>query len=402
MLFSACGRTTPKSGSAPAPQAIAAQQTAKSAPLASSVESDDAGTAPAAEASVQPYAELPRWYNRFDPLKWFVVVEQKAPKGYQGILQQIDHTPFPGKPVARIRAFERGLGESARSMRLDCEFLTAAGTVCPNVLFPGKTLSQAQQTRLLAVFGEAKRWMEQPGGHLMSRPRVHCGIEPGVAFILYDKSDSPIGEIQYAEGCQLINLQPMPPDGWDDFVSVTLLEKDTLRALCNELELDTCRDDPVPWSEIYAPTRPRQALPLLLRDAPNIERDRILAQTTPLERRQLCAWVWRGIQTVYRSLPGSSLDGVEAGTEFAERGASRALRLVSIDDCVRKFPVDCARLVSDVVNDLRQTLENLAQARIRIPEQCVFGMLSVTATQENELNRIRFSQEGRTIPRSSD
>jgi len=403
VLFSACGRTTPKPGNAPAPQAIATQQTAKSAPPASSVEADDvevddAGAAPATEAAVQPYAELPRWYKRFDPLKWFAAVEQTPPKGYKGILQQIDHAPFPGKPVARTRAFERGLGESARSMRLDCEFLSVAGTVCPDVMFPGKTLSLAQQTRLLAVFGEAKRWIERPGGHLTARPRLHCGIRPGVAFIIYDSYDSPIGEVQFNEGCQSIKLQPILPDGWDDFASVTLLEKDTIRALCNELELDSCRDDRAPWSNVSARTRARRALPLLLRETPDIERDRTLDKTALLERRQLCAWVWRGIQTVYRSYADSSVDGVAASTEFAEYGSPHALKLMSIDDCVSKFPVHCDRSVGDTVNDLRRTIESLSQNIIRFPAKCVLGLMSVSATQENESNRIRFSQGGAPVP----
>ncbi len=286
--------------------------------------------------------------------------------------------PFPGFSVARIRAFDLGYGEYADALEDKCDAVTDRGTLCPQVIAPGKTLSDEQQARLMAIVKNPPEF-QKFGSYRRGRPRFRCFDEPATVFIFYDSNDNPGGIVTLTVGCLSWQFQPAVFGTWEDFEGLFEEERPVIHSLCDELEMRGCGTHPPKHPPRQEPIiRARRLLPGVLEPPPSIDEAKPLSDTTSAERLTLCVWAWRGIQTASIALR-SKQETAAPGFVFTERGNSSALEMLSIDQCLRRFPAECRNNTSKEIEGLRTLISALAEGRVVIPPTCLFGIAPLSS-----------------------
>lgn len=327
----------------------------------------------AEDHSEAPYEELPKWYAYQDPLQWYVAEQQLPVRGFHQLPEQLYGTRFPGRKVAKVIAYELGNQYGQLSIGADCDVLARDGTLCPQVLYPGKVLSPAQQAQLLAIAESPPRYFEHRPGRALARATTRCGQEVTTAFVFYDSREVPVGLVNLHGQCQSWQLVPAPRDTWRGLAGMRPEESAVLERLCQELELDTCKAPLL--SAAKMPQEPPRALalrllPAVLQDRKGYTNGQSLAHTTSIERQRLCLWAWRGATVATTALHGSA---VTPGTRFSEDRSPLTLQFLSLQECVTRFP-NCEETVEESMDALTKVLLALSLSRVTAPTRCVFGI----------------------------
>ena len=178
--------------------------------------------------------EIPKWYRSIDPMNSYLLHPQVAPKGFRPLKARIRSRLFPGQPYSEIWGYEIAI-DSSIQMQPGCEQLARDGTLCPNVVYPGRQLDAAQTKQLLSIAEHPVDSVEtvanpDGSGHTLRRARLRCG-EPVAMFVFVDASRRPVGIVSVDEGCVQWSFQPAPKDAWEGLAVVTETEYEGLRAM---------------------------------------------------------------------------------------------------------------------------------------------------------------------------
>lgn len=337
-----------------------------------------------AVATVQ-FTEIPRWYRIFDPLSSYLLHAQTAPRGYRPLPEQTRSPLFPPKAFSEVWGYEIG---ATRGFAPHCDMLARDGTLCANVMYPGKQLDEAQTSQLMSVAHHPLYIIESVvspdgGGHAISRARTRCGSEPVAMFVFYDKQHSPVGVVSVSPECSEWSLWPAPKDAWVGFAATQPDEQRVLSQLCVGLDLGSCAPtgegsslpDSWPKTDAERAATRRALLPLLLREWPELDEAKPLANTSIVERQRACAWFARSAAVAFRLvLPSSSWSWGNDGAGVVDDDG-RALQLEGFDECVKEFPT-CSGTVGAARACITRHLEHFWDRDETCHTECVWGIKS--------------------------
>jgi hypothetical protein len=330
-------------------------------------------------------SEIPKWYRVLDPLSSYYFHPQVAPKGFHKIPARSAGPFFPGRQYSEIWGYELGTGYLTQT---PCDQFAPDGTVCPNVVYPGKQLNENQAVRLMSIAHRPTNVVEKVvspdgSGHTTMRARLACG-DPVAMFVFVDAGHRPVGIVSVDEECAQWSFVPAPKDAWEGLACTNENEQRILLQLCAELDFDSCSSTKAARS--YAddarnrrpPTREEQAalqqalLTLLLKDWPNIDEDRALDSTSAFEQQELCAWYVRSA-AVARGLYQGSMSWGFSGLGFEDEETHHAIGFQDFEECVDKFP-RCNGSIRDGRACIARHLEELWNQDETCHLGCVWGV----------------------------
>jgi hypothetical protein len=349
------------------------------APFSSAVAQPSPLLAPSAQLT-----EIPRWYRSLDRLSTYRFQSQTVPAGYRPLPEQSHSRAFPGAKFSEIWGYEIGTNYLP-----DCTMLASDGTLCPNVIFPGKALDADQVKLMMSIaqhpvnvidvstsFDSSGRAVR----HARSRGRTRCGDDPTAMFVFYDASHKPVGVVGVDRDCSEWSLWPAPKDAWVGFALTEDNEQRILNQLCVGLDLWTCSAGTEqrtrggaswPKTDAERTAAKRALLPLLLREWPSVDESKSLASTSRSEREQLCAWYDRSAAiaaSLFNRVGGWLFNGLSLEDE-----QGHALRLQPFDECIDSFPA-CSGTVGTARACIERHLEHFWNRDEACHLDCVWGI----------------------------
>jgi len=327
------------------------------------------------------FTEIPRWYRTLDPLSTYYFHPEAPPKGYRPLPERIRSEDFPGKEVAEIWGFEIG---ARIELAPRCDLLARDGKPCANVVYPGKRLDSGQAVQLMSIARyplDAYEVVKGPNGagHSYRRARMRCGDNPTAMFVFYDSRQRPIGVVGVDAACSQWSLWPAPRDGWIGLAVSLKHEQQVLVQLCRGLDLQTCAPTEKAYGELSDEERTaaivreqRALLPLLLRQWPQVDETKALANVSRCEREQLCAWYTRSA-TIAASLFDLHPTWSFSGVGYEDEEAHKTLRLEGFEDCVKDFP-RCPVTVGDARACITRLLEHFWDRNETCHSDCIWGI----------------------------
>lgn len=324
--------------------------------------------------------EVPKWYRAIDPLSTYHFHPQVPPPGYRPLPDRIRGPFFPGSEFSEIWGYE-----VSATYAPNCSMLARNGTLCPNVVHPGKRLDEAQTKQLMSIAHQPLDEVErrddtgQVTRFARSRVKTRCGDEPVAMFVFYDTRLRPVGVVGLDEDCSEWSLWPAPKDAWPGFALTQPSEQRTLSQLCIELDLHTCA--PSGQGSLGSDARPKMdaerkalqqaLLPLLLREWPAVDENKLVTEATPFEREQLCAWYARSAaiaNSLFSRVGSWSFSGVSVEDE-----QGRTLRLQPSDECIENFP-SCSGTIAAGRACIMRHLEKFWDRNETCHLDCVWGI----------------------------
>jgi hypothetical protein len=374
-----CAASTRKSSPARgAATAYQARSKGTTVPEQGHVERRSNEVPPAWQTPSAAITEIPRWYRVMDPLNTFRFHPQPAVPGYRPLPQRSRSPFFPNADFSEIWGYEIGA-----SYPLNCNLLARDGSLCPNVVYPGRRLDEAQSKQLVSIARHPTNEIGKitwPDGsqHPAVRPLSRCGDEPVAMFVFYDQHHSPVGVVGVDEDCGQWSFLPAPKDAWVGFATTQDNEQRILRQLCLGLDLLTCApktssgssSEPRPNTDARMAIQ-RALLPLLLREWPGVDESKSVADASQYEREQLCAWYSRSA-TITASLFNRIGSWLFSGLSLDDE-QGHSLRLQSHEECVENFPV-CRGTVGAARACITRQLEHFWDRNDTCHLDCVWGI----------------------------
>lgn len=298
------------------------------------------------------------------PKNFYFEHANQAPPGFPGLRK---NAPFPSGAGVVLRGFAFGFDHvEPKPSVLDAErpgcgasLVARDGSMCPSVLYPGVSLSEAQARELMAIL-QAKNPTQKvvPNGY---------GWRFGVLAL--DQRGVPLAQVLV--DADVIKLFSIPGSGEVDYLSDA--RRTRLRTLLAELGLFQPLD-----AELAALDRRQQELDGELHDARFLPSDSGLAvdlRLRELDARQraiLCAWR----EQVFRRGPIHAQGGIECNDHTAFVGLDYA-------QCQSEFP-QCDARVSEIESCLRRQRfdvcsERPASASCRTLRGCLPGIRATPA-----------------------
>lgn len=327
-----------------------------------------------------PYDSVPTWYAKYDPLRYFVAVEQQAPQGY---IPVADRRPasFPGVPVASAVGVDILAADGA------CRVLAPDGTFCPEVRRQVAPLSAAQLEVVLKTAEAARPTRETEHGR-RSRPLLRCGDYLASAIVLFDAKQIPVAYVGLDADCVQWELSPSTPlyDG-----GLSVMFEDEQRAmfeLCRDLHL-ACggpeRDPDAPPPPRYTPEVARRLLPALLELAPPVDGTRLLSSLDASERRLLCVWNHQRARIARDARLGGTLTWTLDAFSFRQTKQSPALLLQSVEECSHTL-ASTDETVQATADEQRRLIEGLANGHVDTETPTPWGWVVVPAAEVARLD----------------
>jgi hypothetical protein len=296
---------------------------------------------------------------------------------------------FPGQAVAEVRAFDIGSEPGvnpSRCIGAHCSIVAEDGTLCPQLLAPGRSLSVDQVARLLPIV--ASPYFVEPASP--GPKRSTCSDESVSAFVFFDEEHRPIGYTTLSATARSWNFVP-PLKGAPRCTKETAAsERAVLSGLCEELNLrcfqQTSPGNDPPAADNRSHEQPtereraeaaRQLLLTLLPPPGDVPLDVPLKATREAERRRLCAWHYRAVSVATEAGLGYPWPH-NPDASIGRVGEAWELRLKNFEECLRGFP-ECDTVVGDAVKSLAYIYRSIADS---MPEQrsgCVFGVEVLTS-----------------------
>jgi hypothetical protein len=289
-------------------------------------------------------------------------VEQQSPPDFSPIALRDGWHRFPFHGLGRVVAFELG------GFNLDlspCYVVTNTGTLCPDLVLPGRELSGSQRTRLESIFDELSA---------ENRPKTCIGAR-AATFIWYDDANRPLAHLTVESGCVGWRIAPSPATSAEGHFAATPEETVTLSTLCNELGFSRCglTQNPPIQSDHPELKLARKVLPSALRMDLGVPAETSLANTTPVQRRRLCAW---SAMTAQFAIQSAGFVLPRYTTTFEAAAGGDGVRFLGFGECLERFTT-CSRAVGDVKSELERELLAFAESRLVLPKECNFGLVLV-------------------------
>jgi hypothetical protein len=316
----------------------------------------------AASDDNKPFSEFPAWLDWYNPLRWALALDQQPPREFKPISQLDGWRVFPFRGRGRVVAFELG----GFPLELpQCSVIAENGTLCPNVVWAGRELSVEQRRRLETLFDALSG----------ERRTQTCSGAPAAAFIWYDDDNRPVAHLTIEGRCMGWRLAPSPaviPSGTSP---ATPNEAQAFATLCKELGYSRCAPESDHPAVIQHPEMQlaRKVLPSALQLDVDVAANTLLPDTTPVQRRRLCAW---SAMTSQFAIQAAGFVLPRYTTTLESTTGGDAVRFVGFDECIQRF-ADCARTVGDARIELQRVLGNLAEQRVLSPGACNFGAATV-------------------------
>ena len=273
---------------------------------------------------------------------------------------------FPDKPFAYVRGFRIHSNPVNGAPRPDTAVpgctgngtgvIADDGTLCPEVLLPGVSLSAKQAERLLAF---------PVGKSTIARRVPRCRVAPHHSWVFYDQRDRPVWSMW-------INFRCRTWSRFDEKLSDEFVQK--LRNFCRDTNMVDCdygiaepgrsrqKAALQVWNARYLlpGTSPGEPLQYLRPTPTGIEKTTLIRDLAPNERRLLCQWsaqhsVWQ------RRL----------GDTFArqENGQRMVVRVKPWKECVDNFP-SCDVPLADVLPCAKLAQQGDPWFRLPAAETC--------------------------------
>jgi hypothetical protein len=284
-----------------------------------------------------------------------------------------------------VRALELGQREFFGN-DYSCDLFARDGTLCPHVIYPSKSLTSDQVSRLLRIASNPEFDIPVPGVGIMGRPRLRCGDAEAAAFVFLDDSESPVADVRVDEECAQWELNPAPEAGWEGLAGTTEPERAVLTHLCRELGMPSCGGTTTGQEKLRyrktsdQPTHSELRLELrgllkaLLDDQPAIEEAKRLSNVSEAERSLLCAWSARAARIVGAlHLSWSSVPSDSDTFTLVDSKTHKAIRLLGYADCTKEFP-RCDKSVLEARRCLTRHLESFWNQEESCDTHCAWGI----------------------------
>lgn len=248
-------------------------------------------------------------------------------------------SPFPARKIASARGYAfQFVSLEGPPAPPECDgeipwIVAHDGRLCPSVVGEGIALTPVQIARLVAL-------VRTPGP---VEERWRCGYQPHHAFVLFDESGAPFGQVGACFTCNEWRAQPPLPS---TDASMGRALGDGLRQLCRELGLGGCGyDQATDWAvrsarsdrflarEREGDLGPEPTEPLPDASA-GVDLDKRLSDLDDRERRRLCALHVRRLRD---GAPGRAGEAILCSP-------TETRRLLGFRSCLAAFPRSDARV----------------------------------------------------------
>lgn len=305
------------------------------------------------------------WYN---PLRWALAIDEKAPVGFLPIAHLEGWVQFPFRDKGSVRAFELG------GFKLDlppCSVIADDGTLCSDVVLPGRVLSHEQRDRLESLLNHGFG-VSRSGG---------CTSYPAAAFVWYDDDEHPVAHLTLEGECLAWHVAPAPAGLKDGRANSVESERDVFSSLCKELGFERCSPNEGHSNSDRA-KHPEQdlaqrVLQAALRADFGVPAATLLTRTTPVERRRLCAWLAMAAQF---SVQAAGFVLPKYDTSFKSDNGGSHIRVLGFMECVRRIP-ECKCTVGEAQQEARHVLNELSIGKVTAPLKCRVGIEELSARE---------------------
>ena len=223
----------------------------------------------------------------------------------------------------------------------------------------------------MALVRGAVFFVQSGEGPRSGRAYTRCDFDPHVAFVWFDSTQRPVGQLEVCFGCDEWDTLPVV-DGIRGPSMMRPDEHEAVVRLCSELGLDGCFFGDSPRREAferahYAPPSQGTSSPLFawLARPPAVDLDQALATTSIDERRSLCAWRARRVAETLNSQ-------IEPGGGWTcDDGSKESLE--SLSECVDHFP-QCLVRVREIMSCAAQSTICSRQGPCAAEAECLWGV----------------------------